>query len=151
MEEARKMSTKISSTAGRKWLATLWLLSGGVLFIIFIIQTISGKYHPKDQDAWGWLLPTIMPTLSLIVGVLVTNPGSTRAKVGLVDQYIFWLACGLSMVYLAAVAFTVLAQPFVSQDPLYLFQLSNLWLGPLQGLVAGALGVFFVKAEQSKK
>lgn len=143
------MKTKISSAAGRKWLATIWLLGGAFLFALFIVQSVSGKYDPRVQDAWGWLLPTIMPTLSLIIGVLAANAVSPKPQGGQVDRYIFWLAMGLSVAYLAAVVFTVIAQPFVLRSPLDLFSLSNLWLGPLQGLVAGTLGVFFIKGRTS--
>lgn len=142
------MRTKIAAATCRKRLATLWLLSGGLLFAIFMTQSVSGKYDPRAADAWGWLLPTIMPTLSLMVGVLVTRAVSPRTREGMVDRYLFWLAFGLSTAYLAAVAFTVLVQPFVQRDPLELFTQSNLWLGPLQGLVAGVLGAFFIKGEQ---
>ncbi|HXU29684.1 MAG TPA: hypothetical protein VN851_03815 [Thermoanaerobaculia bacterium] len=127
----------------------LWLIGSGALFLIFIIQSIGQKYGARVQDAWGWLLPTIMPTLSLMVGVLVSNAGMPQPKTGKSDRFIFFLALGFSFAYLTAVISTVLVQPFVKGNPLDLFRMSSLWLGPLQGLVAAVLGVFFIKAERS--
>lgn len=145
------MKGKISSTTGRKRLATLWFLGGGMLFAVLVLQSVTGKYDPRVDEAWGWLLPTLMPSLSLIIGVLVAHAVAPRDRERLVDPYIFWLAFGLSAAYLAAVAFTVLVQPFVSMDPLELLKRSSLWLGPLQGLVAATLGVFFTKGEPAKR
>jgi hypothetical protein len=41
----------------------------------------------------------------------------------------------------------ILAQPLTQLPALELMRQSNLYLGPLQGLVAAALGAFFIKSE----
>jgi hypothetical protein len=63
------------------------------------------------------------------------------------DAFLYRLALWLSCAYLLLILLSILVQPFAPLPPLALMQQSNLWLGPLQGLVAGALGAFFVKAE----
>jgi H+/Cl- antiporter ClcA len=53
---------------------------------------------------------------------------------------------GLSMAYLVAVLLVIALQPLAPVPPLELMTQSNIWLGPFQGLVAGTMGAFFVKA-----
>ena len=62
----------------------------------------------------------------------------------------FKLALCLSVTYFLVVLATIVLQPFSSVPPLELLDMSNLWLGPLQGLVTGVLGAFFVKVEQAE-
>ena len=91
-----------------------------------------------------------MPTLSLIIGVLVLDTTSTGGTDKKVELFIYRLAFGLSTFYLVLVALTPLVQPFTGLSPLELMKRSNLWLGPLQGLVAAVLAAFFVKGERGK-
>ena len=57
------------------------------------------------------------------------------------------MALTLSVFYLLAVISTILFGPvaaaFANIGPLELMGASQLWLAPLQGLVAASLGVFF--------
>jgi hypothetical protein len=130
------------------WLAVIWFAGGGFLFVILVGQSLTGYYEPRTQDAWGWFLPTVMPTLALIVGALVAD--YRKVVIGGQDAPklsagpVFWLGAGLSVFYLLVVASSILLQPLLSEtSPLVLMQRSNLWLGPLQGLCVAALGFFF--------
>ncbi len=145
------MSNQISTKACRRWLAILWFAFCLVLLIVLVLQSIFDRFGDRVEDAWSWFLPTIMPTLSLIVGVFVLDVTSGRGAENKVDPFFFWLAFLLSTVYLALVATTLFLQPFTGVPLLDLMKLSNLWLGPLQGLVAAALGAFFVKGERGKQ
>lgn len=131
-----------------KWrIAGIWLGGAGLVFLILVGQSLGGVYEPRTQDAWSWFLPTVMPTLSLMIGVLVADFRRHRpedAEPRPVRPGLFWLAAGLSLVYLLLVALSILLQPLLSDTaPLDLMQRSSLWLGPLQGLTAGALAAFF--------
>jgi hypothetical protein len=143
------MSKPLSVQTCRKRLAVLWALVGAVLFIVVVIQSMLGRYGDRVEDAWKWFLPTIMPTLSLIVGVLVIDFKSSEKIVKVTDGFLFWVAFCLSAIYLAIVALTFFIQPFTSVPLLELMNRSNLWLGPLQGLTSASLGAFFVKAESA--
>jgi hypothetical protein len=129
-------------------LAIIWFAGGGLLFLILVGQSLTGYYEPRTEDAWGWFLPTVMPTLSLIVAALVADyrkhavsgQDAPKQPVG----PLFWLGAGLSVFYLLLVALSILLQPLLQEtSPLTLMQRSNLWLGPLQGLCVAVLGFFF--------
>ena len=131
-----------------KWVfASIWLGGAGLVFLILVVQSLVGRYGSQSEAAWAWYLPTVMPTLSLIIGVLVNDfrAGPTGAKVLPVSaKGLFWMGVGLSSFYLLLVAVTILVQPFLQDvSPIELMHRSNLWLGPLQGLTAGVLAAFF--------
>jgi hypothetical protein len=143
-----------------KWMfASIWLGGAGLVFLILVVQSLVGRYGSQSEDAWAWYLPTVMPTLSLIIGVLAsdfriaatatanstTSTTNADAKVLPVSaRGLLWLGVGLSVFYLLLVAVTILAQPFLQGvSPIELMHRSNLWLGPLQGLTAGVLAAFF--------
>lgn len=138
----------ISIITCRKRLALLWFSGGFVIFVLLVAQSISGKYGEEASQVWSWFLPTIMPTLSLIVGVLVVDLTGGQDPEKKVDRFIFRLAFGLSLFYLLLVLSTLMVQPFTTFAWTELLKRSNLWLGPIQGLVAAALGAFFVKSER---
>ena len=150
-----------------KWVfASIWLGGAGLVFLVLVVQSLFGRYGSQSEDAWAWYLPTVMPTLSLIIGVLATDfriaatasataagaAGATATPTIANDAKILpvsargllWLGIGLSVFYLLLVAVTILAQPFLQDvSPIELMHRSNLWLGPLQGLTAGVLAAFF--------
>lgn len=128
----------------KKHLARIWLIGGGILFMIFILQTALGRYHGHTKEVWGWLVPAIVPTASLVVGVLVSDRFGVGSKPQLVMPFVFRLAAWLSFVYLLLVLLTILLGPFSPFGPVALMKQSGLWLGPLQGLVTAAVGAFFV-------
>jgi hypothetical protein len=134
----------------KRRLATVWFSGAGVVFFMVLLQSLLGHFGDQVSQAWGWLLPTVLPTLSLIIGVLVYDTVE-QADVGkTADRFLFRLTVGLSSVYLLAVFLVVALQPLASEltslGPIQVMMQTNVWLGPLQGLVAAAMGAFFVKA-----
>lgn len=132
----------------RRRLAVIWLAGGGVLFVIIVLQSIFGKFGDKVDEAFQWFLPAIVPTCSLILGVLLASALALSREVKLVDRFVYRLTAALSLAYLLMVSLSILMSPFSETPPLELMRQSNLWLGPLQGLVGGALGLFFVSKEK---
>lgn len=147
MASVGEVSDRVSMVTCKRRLATLWFLASGFLFLVVTTQTIFGKYGDQATDAWGWLLPTILPTLSLILGVLVMDARGKVVREQEVDRFLFDLTVGLSAVYLLMVALTIFVQPLVSTGAIALMKQSKLWLGPFQGLVSGSMGAFFVKGK----
>ena len=134
-------------TTCKKRLATLWFTGAGFIFVIFLMQTIGGRHGANPEAAWGWLLPTLMPTLSLMVGVFVLDALGKGATIKMVDRFMYRIAFGLSAMYLLVVLVTIVAGAFSAMGASALMTQSNLWLGPFQGLVSGALGAFFIRGE----
>jgi hypothetical protein len=137
---------RVSFIKYKKVLATIWFSGSGIVFILILLQTLGGKFSGQEEKAWGWFLPTVMPTLSLIIGVLVVEikQGSATDKKE-VSSFFYKLTMSLSIVYFVVLLMPVLIEPFISMRILELLVLSNLWLGPLQGLVTASVGVFFIK------
>jgi len=138
----------ISLERVRVRLAVLWLGVGTIIYLIVVAQSLLGKFGSDTQKAWGWLLPTTMPTLGMIVTVLgytALNPKFSNTEV---RRSFFWIAFYLSTVYLGLVLMPILIQPFTNTTPIELMHTSNLFLGPFQGLVASSLGVLFVSKQK---
>jgi hypothetical protein len=134
----------------RKRLATIWFSGSGLLFSCVLLQTFLGTYSDKAGDAWQWLLPTVLPTLSLMVGILVSGGLGLSDDAKSVDPFMYRLTAVLSLAYLLTVALTILLSPFATwSSPLGLMKMSHFWLAPFQGVVSGALGLFFVSKEHA--
>uniref|UniRef100_UPI004056889E hypothetical protein n=1 Tax=Candidatus Electrothrix sp. TaxID=2170559 RepID=UPI004056889E len=136
----------------KKQLTIIWFTGSGFLFALLLLQTILGKYGTEIneiKDPWSLMLPTFMPTLSLIIGTLVVDATASKdsEKIVTVDRFFFHLSRFLSIAYLSTVILTILLSPFSKLSLLELMKLSSLWLAPFQGLVTASLGAFFVSKE----
>src|SRR5215831_6184428 len=113
----------------RTALATLWFAVGGGLFLLFVIQTTLGHYQDKANDAWAWFLPTIMPSLLLMVGAFAADATNPKEQDTRVKPFIFFVSFGVSLLYLAAVALTILLQPLTTTPFPEVMKQSNVFLG----------------------
>lgn len=134
--------------------AVVWLGGAGFMFLILVVESLRHVYvdqtGDKTSEVWGWFLPTIMPTLVLIVTVLTYTALDPQMTGSVVRKSYMQIAFWLSVVYLVTVLLTVGMAPTASNatEAAALMRSSNLWLGPFQGLVASALGVLFVTKEK---
>ncbi len=145
------MTKKISISICKKRLATTWFVGAGILFLLFFIQSVLGRFSDRIMDAWGWFLPNLVPTLSLMIGVLVAETIKDNQNNKEIDPFIFKLALALSYAYFIILSSTILLKPFNNSPLIEYLNTSNLWLAPLQGLATAALGVFFVNAEKNEE
>ncbi|MDM0071649.1 hypothetical protein [Variovorax sp. J31P207] len=131
----------------RSALAIQWLVASAIIMLLLVLQSLLGRYGTHVQDAWSWILPNLMPTLGMMLTVLgytALDPSSLKS---VVRRTFFRIAYCLSILYFVLILLTILIQPVVAADSekaIELMRTSNLWLGPLQGLVVSALGVLFV-------
>ena len=132
----------------KKRLASLWLVGSTFIFIIILFQTFFDHYSGKSEQAWSWFLPTVLPTLSLMIGVLVIDAFGRESSEKRIDNFVYKLSFRVSIFYFAIVLLTVMIQPLVTNAAVEFLNLSNLWLAPIQGLVAASLGGFFAKTGQ---
>jgi FlaA1/EpsC-like NDP-sugar epimerase len=150
LHDALRDTTLITLDSARSRLATVWLTGSAIITAIVVCQSLLGRFGDKTQEAWAWLLPNIMPTLTMIVTVLGYTAMDQQASRFVVRKTFLRFSISLSTIYLMLVLLTILMQPFASGDPLQSMRVSNLWLGPFQGLVASALGVLFASKQQKR-
>jgi hypothetical protein len=141
------MSDRVLVSSCQSRLVIIWLVGGAVIFTLVLVQTLGGKYSGQVEKVWSWFIPTILPTMLIIVSAVAYGARQKTRKRATADRLAFYLTFGLSCFYLAMVVVTVLVQPLTSMTPLELMAVSHLWLGPIQGLVGIALGVFFASRE----
>ena len=141
----------MTKVEAQKRISLVWFVGAGLLFLTLVLQSIMGRYGTQVDAAWGWFLPTVMPSLSLIIGVLVSEARGLIQGSAAINVFVFRIAVWLSAGYLVLVALTILLVPFTSESAVTLMTKSNLWLGPAQGLVSAALGAFFVSKSSGAK
>ena len=139
---------RISWTKARKRIAALWFAGAGVIFLTLLAQSLLGKYGERTSEAWSWFFPTVMPTLSLIIGGVVMDAVGKGVRISTVDRFFFGLSFFLSCCYLAGVSVVIFLEPFSPLSPFEAMNQSNLWLGPFQGLVSASLGAFFIQGQR---
>ena len=130
-------------------LARLWLFGSGLIASILIAQSVAGKYEGVVQDVWSWALPSIIPTLSLILAVLGANALGKEKKQNRVQRTFYTITFWLSASYLVLILSTLAVEPLVALDAPSLYKLSNLWLAPFQGFVTSSMGVLFFTCESA--
>lgn len=138
----------------RKRLALLWFWASGALFIIVFVQVQLNHWGEDAGKVLGWFLPSLTPTLALILGVFVADAvrgpedvlerDATNA-----DPFFFRLTFSISSMYLAAILLVILLEPVSQRRVEVLITENNLWLVPFQAMVAASMGVFFVTHKKS--
>jgi small-conductance mechanosensitive channel len=124
----------------------VWLVGAAIPSLIVLVQTVTGRYQGLEQQAWGWLLPSFMPTLGLVIGSLVAEAKKAKQSTRMVDRFTGRLAVIVSIVYLTLLLMTLLASPLAESGPVPFLLISHLWLAPVQTIVASLLGLFFTKS-----
>ena len=130
----------------RKYLTILWYSGSAFLALILIIQTNMGHYGNKVGEVWGWFAATIMPSVSLISGAWIQDVRINTRETGNVKGFPLFLTLMVSFLYLFASYVPIMLQGFgfIRTPPAELLNKSHLYLGPLQGIVCGYLGAFFI-------
>jgi hypothetical protein len=98
----------------------------------------------------GWLLPSIIPTLSLVTGVWANNTIKKKRNTEKVAKGTYRVVLAVSIFYLVFIGLIFAIQPMVPKDPMDVIKDSNLILGPLQGVVCVFIGIFFTDDTKSK-
>lgn len=128
----------------RLTLTILWWSWGLALFLLLAALSYQPAIFGEDSSAaWEWFLPNITPTMMLVGAVAYAKRGP-RTVARRAREPLFLLSLIVSIFYLAMLTLPMLGA-FYSVDPLALLRKSNLWLGPLQGLSASTLAIFFTK------
>lgn len=145
--------SRVGVTQCQRQLATIWYVLSAPAIVVLILQSQNNVYAGKDAELWGWALPTVMPTLLLITGAVVVDEIQAALKVKrsrYVPVFSRNVAIGLSVFYLLIVNYVVFHSRATGFS-LSTMQKSNLFLGPIQGLVGIALAIFFGTSESNGK
>src|ERR1700688_4305790 len=99
----------MSVSEGQRKIALVWFCGGAVTMIALIIQSLLGYWGNKVSDAWSWFLPTVLPTLTLIVGSVIADAGKVQTSEKQIDAFPFLIALWLSVFYFVCVLISLLA------------------------------------------
>lgn len=148
---------KINFSEARKKLIIQWLIFSGTIFIIYFVQTMTGRYANYESDVWEWLFKFITPPLSLMIGVLISQM-SSQSSDQQTDIFYFRLAQGMSYFFLVILFLSAFLIPIIhlqqnrnipvvedQKSILEALKSYNAFLLPLQGLSTLTLGLFFTK------
>jgi hypothetical protein len=129
----------------RSKLLRTWLLGAGLICLVLAVECVLKEaWKDRWMEVWWWVLPNLVPTLSLMLAVYGSDALSAPDPDEVVRRSFLSVATRLSIAYPFMVLLSIALEPFSSYDVLTIFTMSNLWLGPLQGLVVGAIGVLFL-------
>jgi peptidoglycan/LPS O-acetylase OafA/YrhL len=142
------VSARVSIVACQRRLLLLWVIMGAVALVLILIQTSPrGTYHDSASDIWEWFLPTVVPTLSLMLGTLVAEAKAPSAG-ATVDSFYFRMAAWLSAAYLALVIL-FLVMYAQSATPVADLKSTGKLVTSLYGVVGITLGVFFASRKEA--
>ena len=108
-----------------------------------VLSSQEAVFGEDPSAAWQWLLPNLTPTLGLVGAAAYARRNVQDVDTAAVKP-LFFMALAVSLAYLLLLTMSVVGVMFTT-DPVAWLSKSNLWLGPVQGLAASALGVFFTK------
>jgi hypothetical protein len=128
----------------RSVLSTLWLCAAFPLFLLFVIQSVLGKYGDEWDMPWNWFIPLTGPILSLIIAVWTIDE-SFDDQTEVRSLTVFRGTVALSVLYIVCLYAIILVHPFSDQPIQAVFRNSGWYLGIIQGFVMGALGKFFIE------
>lgn len=142
---------KINLDRARAQLAQIWFIGAGIAFAVLALQSILGqKYKGHLQEVWSWFVPTVAPSLGLMLGVMGADALRDSPEKRHVKSGFYRLARNVSLAYLVTLAATILLEPYSSTPALELYMFSNYWLAPVQALAVGAIGVLFAAQDSSR-
>ncbi len=149
------MTKPLSLESARSKLLWLWLIGVLLLLLPLIYQTLNKTFEKTTesgeesfaQQVWGWFIPMIFPTLTLMLSTLNINASAANIVVN-VNKKTYNICFILSVFYLLLLSINVFLWPiFKYEDPIKLFNISNFYLGPIQGLAVLLIGNLFNKKE----
>jgi len=157
------MSKTITYTKAQKKLVVLWCVFSAIVFVIYFVQTLTGKYLDYVGEVWEWLFQFIIPPLTLMIGVLI-NQLSSGSNDKEVEAFYFRIALGFSIFFLLILLLSAVFVPLMHQAQnsnilvteiteenqitiIDAFEDYNNFLIPIQGITTLALGLFFTKTK----
>ncbi|HEX9106602.1 MAG TPA: hypothetical protein VF832_05230 [Longimicrobiales bacterium] len=124
-------------------LLILWCVMSALALVVVMIQTASGGvYASHASEVFDWLLPTLVPTLSLMVGTVVADARAADSGAS-VDAFTYRFVFWVSVAYLLLVMLALLMNA-QSPDPVGALRTLGKIVSGLYTVVGISLGAFFV-------
>jgi hypothetical protein len=129
----------------RKKLLWLWLIFTAIIILLFLIQTISGKFEDILGTAWLWVFVNLLPSLLLLFVAVLLN--KNPSKVLLVNT--FRAVYISASAYLLLLLVTLLALPFATINNSIEGYLKDayLWLMPFQLILITVFSLLYFRKE----
>lgn len=157
-------------TSGKRILGLIWIIGGLIPIVFLYIQdSYFEKYGDKGEEVWNWLLPTVVPTITLIIGVYAYEFYQTKddrketvekdnkakknekdendakeEKKEKTDNFIFYLTVTASLFYLLFVNSIIFLEPYSTDTIFEQISESRKFWATLQLFVNPLVGIFFV-------
>ena len=132
----------------QKKLAILWFINSGIIGLLFLILSLTGKFGDRANDGLQWYSQNIVPTLTLMIGTFSAFSGSPSPEI-IIDRFYFHLSYNISIFYLLTLYLIIFSGPFIfnSNETSFvdLLNSSKIYLSVFQGIVTFSLGLFFSK------
>ena len=150
------MTKTISLETARTKLISIWLSGAGLALLLLIFQTLNKTFEKTTetdlesfaQQVWGWFIPLLFPTLSLMLGSLAIKASTEADDSIIVNKKTYRICLSISIVYLLILLFHIYFWPlFNYKDPMKLFATANFYLGPLQGITVMLISMLFNKKD----
>lgn len=137
------MSKRVPVVRCQQRLLILWSALTVLAVVVLLVQsTPNGVYYRQAAELWDWLLPIVVPTLSLMVGTIIAQ-AMAEDSTATASQFAYRLALIASSLYLLLVIGLLLLFAEAPDVVSELKKLSKL-IAALQAIVGLSLGAFFV-------
>lgn len=137
------MNTTVPLSKIRNRLALLWSIGFLVAFALFATLSVT-TFERHLLEVWAWFMPTIAPTLGVILGAVLTRDNRPR-RVPLAAARVVVFA---SAFYLALVFLLSFSWAWTRYAPLEWYKAAAILLAPIQGIVSGLIGRFLATPTQ---
>lgn len=134
----------------KKILFWYWLSATLLICFIVFIYSCYGKFGDKNDYVWKWYASYLMPNLSLMLSVLVSDYKLSIFSKRKVESNLFIATILLSTIYFLVFIFTLISSYFHIKQ-LDAMNLSTNILFWLQGLITAFIGLFFINEATKEK
>jgi hypothetical protein len=140
----------MSWTVAQTLLALWWLLGSILTAAALLYSVIVEKvWGPKTTDAWNWLLPLIIPTLTLTLSTAVTDVPTPKSEKTRVSFRAFLFTMIASLLYFGAIIFAIRLAGISQISPIDDLRSSSVWLAAFQGVVGTMIGILYGRRSPS--
>lgn len=151
------MTEGINLVQARWMIANRWLLCLAIICGYLMIRSLVDPSWDRQliERIWHWILPHILPTTGLVIAVIganaVSNTGQASDDMNWEVRRDFTnLTKWLLMFYLVALFVPFIATAVTSRSLIDQVEISNYWLGPIQGLCDLVTGILFFSKRQKE-